>query len=852
MGLGKSIQAVVLDRLRREKHPDLVKRPKTLVITYISIFSSWVETFESETDLSVITLNPKNRQQFLSSLFNDGHDVYVLHWQVLRLIPRLADIEWFHIIGDECLVAGTPIDTPSGTRTVESLKIGDVVYGYDHEVQKVVPTTVRNTFTHETSMPLFDINGVTMTANHPVWTNESAYVDASMLDSTYHTLLRLENANNVNLRKMPKTVSVQSMVGEGRPEETSILQPYLLSLSERSKENNNTNNEDLRVVSQRVSMRAVSEGQTSLLQYNLFKSVESSSVSQGSASQEYRKGGSSFSEEHPNSKPKSKVARISAFRAQPIQRSGSASESSRNVSGARVRPTEWWDGEAFHSASGLVQSTWSRVDIGVPNSYRSGSWPSLCPGLSKSNGKVGSGDRRSIALGEGSEGSRPEQGRVPSKYRMDNAALHKHIRDAELGLGTPVYNIETGTRNYFANGILVHNCHAAQNRKTKQTIALKNLKTYYKTGLSGTPAYDKPDDLWSILNWLYPKYWSSFWRYYDQHVKYVENNGYRVVVGVNNVEKLQEEMRGFYIRRRKQEVLLDLPAKYYSERIVELDPKQKRAYQQMKKDMLAWVGEHEDEPVAAPVVIAQLTRLQQFSDAYGELEKFTYREKTKYEAFLPESVYEQLIESGLIKRFANPEITNGEVFIPVGTYMIRDSIRMRLSEPSTKLDAVMDILGSTAEQIVVFSQFAQVIELLAARLEKAGIPHGIIVGATPSDDRKGIIRKFQAGKLRVFAGTIAAGGIGITLTSSSTVVFIDRSWSASLNIQAEDRLHRIGQKNAVQVIDIISRDTLDAKRIRKINLAWGWIKKLIGDDTDIEDGLVDYEYDEELLTDTDW
>lgn len=496
MGLGKSIQAVILDKLRREKNPNLVKRPKTLVISYISIFSSWVETFENETGLRVISLNPRNRKDFLLSLFTDSHDVYILHWQVLRLVPELAEIEWFHVIGDEC--------------------------------------------------------------------------------------------------------------------------------------------------------------------------------------------------------------------------------------------------------------------------------------------------------------------------------------------------------------------HALQNRKSKQTLAAKKLKTYYKTGLSGTPAYDKPDDLWSILNWLYPKYWTSFWRYYNDHVMFVESNGYRVVVGVNNVEKLQKEMAGFYIRRRKQDVLLDLPDKYYSEHIVELDPKQKRAYQQMKKDMISWVGEHEDEPVAAPAVIAQLTRLQQFSDAYGELEHFTYREKTKHDAFLTLDVYEKLIDEGLIKRFEEPKIADGSVFVPAGTYMTRQAIRMKLSEPSTKLDAVMDIIGSTAEQIVVFSQFSQVIELLRTRLEKAGIPNGIVIGATSSDERKNIIAKFQAGKLRVFAGTIAAGGIGITLTSASTVVFIDRSWSASLNIQAEDRLHRIGQKNAVQVIDIISRETLDAKRIRKINLAWSWIKKLIGDDVDIEDGLVDFEYDEDLMNDTDW
>lgn len=495
MGLGKSLQAVTLDRLRREKQPNLVRRPKTLVITYLGIFSAWLDCFNTETSLRAINMNPRNRASFMDDLFNDRADVFIVHWQVLRLLPELSQIDWFHIIADEC--------------------------------------------------------------------------------------------------------------------------------------------------------------------------------------------------------------------------------------------------------------------------------------------------------------------------------------------------------------------HALQNRKAKQTLATKKMRTVYKTGLSGTPAFDKPDDLWSILNWLYPKYWTSFWRYYDDHIKYIQQDGFRVVVGVNNVDKLQQEMSGFYIRRRKQDVLVDLPEKYYTEIMVDLEPKQMRAYQQMKKDMLAWVGEHENEAVVAPMVIAQLLRLQQFSDCYGELEHFTFRKKTTEDAFMRLRDFEGRVENDTISKIIDPVIADGSVLIPKGTLITFNGARMRLAEPSSKIDAVMDIVGSTAEQIVVFSQFAQVVNLLANRLEKAGIPSGIFTGDTGVDERKAIIRDFQAGKLRVFAGTIAAGGIGITLTSASTVVFIDRTWSASLNIQAEDRCHRIGQKNAVQIIDIISRNTLDAKRIQRINLAWGWIKRLIGDDMDLEEGNVDYDYND-FEVEQDW
>jgi SNF2 family DNA or RNA helicase len=343
--------------------------------------------------------------------------------------------------------------------------------------------------------------------------------------------------------------------------------------------------------------------------------------------------------------------------------------------------------------------------------------------------------------------------------------------------------------------IIADEAHALQNRKSKQSISLKRLQAGYKSALTGTPAFDKPDDLWSILNWLYPRYWSSYWQYYNDHIVFENFNGYKTIIGVNNPEKLQMEMEAFYVRRRKEDVLLDLPEKYYDERRVDLHPQQARAYKSMKENMLAWIGEHEHEAVVAPVVIAQLTRLQQFACAFAIFDE----EKNK----------------------------------------------MFLSEPSSKVDAVMEIIEELGgRQVVIFSQFAQMVKLIAARCEKKGITCGKFIGETPADERARIISGFQEGKIQVFAGTISAGGVGITLTAASTVIFTDRSWSNALNLQAEDRLHRIGQKSAVQVIDIIANDTIDRKRIKVIQQKWSWIKRLIGD-TKVDPTAEDFEEDEE-------
>lgn len=326
--------------------------------------------------------------------------------------------------------------------------------------------------------------------------------------------------------------------------------------------------------------------------------------------------------------------------------------------------------------------------------------------------------------------------------------------------------------------VIADECHGLQNRKAQQTKAVKRMKSWYKTGLSGTPAYDKPDDLWSILNWLYPKYWSSYWRYFDNHILWTDYSGYRQIVGIKNAEVLQQEMSGFYIRRKKSDVLLDLPEKYYTEIYVELDPKQKRAYEQMRKDMLSWIGDHEHEPLVAPVVIAQLIRLQQFACAYVEY---------------------------------------------------NNDGKPKLAEPSSKLDACIELIQGAPGQVVVFSQFSQAVELLSRRLEKLGISYGLYTGNTTAARRNEILERFEKEEIKVFAGTISAGGVGINLTTANTVIFLDRAWSPALNYQAEDRCHRMGQKNAVQIFDIIAVNTIDSKRLAEIQQKWEWLKELLGD-----------------------
>lgn len=337
-------------------------------------------------------------------------------------------------------------------------------------------------------------------------------------------------------------------------------------------------------------------------------------------------------------------------------------------------------------------------------------------------------------------------------------------------------------RNRVWMHVIADEAHRVKNRKAKQTLALKKIKAAHKSALTGTPVINEPPELWSILNWLWPRTYTSYWQFFNSYTEseVVYPGGYRKVIGPRNELELQKRMGPYTVRRLKAEVLPELPDKYATTVWVELDPKQRRAYESMRKDMLAWVGEHEHEPLPAPAVIAQLVRLQQFALAF-----MTWNDETE---------------------------------------------RFVMSEPSAKLDALMELINDRdGEQVVVFSQFTSSLALLERRLIKKGITYAKVTGDVKDADRTKAIEDFQAGKARVFFGTIAAGGVGITLTAASTVIFLDRSWSPALNQQAEDRLHRIGQQNAVEVIDIMAVGTVDLGRRARLEQKWTWIKQLLGD-----------------------
>lgn len=361
--------------------------------------------------------------------------------------------------------------------------------------------------------------------------------------------------------------------------------------------------------------------------------------------------------------------------------------------------------------------------------------------------------------------------------------------------------------------IILDEIHKIKNRKAKTSKEAVEVGKHfeYRSGASGTPMENRPDELFHIFKFFFPtmksrkgvnmKLWfrkvlNSYWRFYERYVEYYEDDeGYHHIIGPRNVAELKELREPFWIRRLKDdpEVDLQLPPKQYQPYEVDLLPKQRKAYDGMKRNLIAWIGANENQPVNAPIVAVQLIRLQQFALAYGEIVPVKIRRRK--------------------------------------TNKIEIVDKVKLTEPSSKLDCLCDILEDLGDtQCIVYSTSKQVMNMAQVRLEdRLSVTTGLITGDVTDIRRSAAIKRFQQGDTQVLCATIRSGGQGLNLQNANTVIFLDRDWVPGKNQQGEDRVHRSGQQHkSVHIIDIMARNTVDQRKDREIKRKWSWIKEVVG------------------------
>ena len=306
-----------------------------------------------------------------------------------------------------------------------------------------------------------------------------------------------------------------------------------------------------------------------------------------------------------------------------------------------------------------------------------------------------------------------------------------------------------------------------KNHATKTTRAVKRLRAPLRFALTGTPVENRLSELWSIFDFLMPGFLGSYERFRERYELGIIGEDEEAAA------RLRALIEPFVLRRRKADVLTDLPAKLESIRYVPLDREQRRLYdgaeQRLREDLNAQKrqnasranrrGHIPDAEKSAVEVLAELTRLRQI-------------------ALDPALVFENY-KGG-----------------------------------AEKLGAIMELVDEAMEvgrKVLIFSQFTSYLDVLAAELDRRGIGHFAITGATPKRERVRLVNAFNDDETPVFLVSLKAGGTGLNLTGASMVVHADPWWNAAATDQATDRAHRIGQNREVDVYKVVAKGTIEER-----------------------------------------
>lgn len=293
-----------------------------------------------------------------------------------------------------------------------------------------------------------------------------------------------------------------------------------------------------------------------------------------------------------------------------------------------------------------------------------------------------------------------------------------------------------------------------KNSNTQNARAVKSVRSVRRFALTGTPVENRLAELWSIFDFLMPGFLFSRRTFMNRFEAPIGRQETRVA------EHLRQMVAPFILRRLKQEVLTELPPK--TERLLPaaMERPQRQVYLAAVSDLRRTItGGGKLSGRQRITVLSQLTRLRQIC--------------------------------------CDPRLCcegyNGD---------------------SAKLDACMELLReatAAGHKVLLFSQFTSMLALLKERLQEEGISHFILQGSTPKEERARLVDTFNADDTPVFLISLKAGGVGLNLTGADMVIHYDPWWNGAVEDQATDRAHRIGQKNPVQVVRLIARDTIEEK-----------------------------------------
>lgn len=313
--------------------------------------------------------------------------------------------------------------------------------------------------------------------------------------------------------------------------------------------------------------------------------------------------------------------------------------------------------------------------------------------------------------------------------------------------------------------LVADECHYVKNKDAKRAKHLYALEARRKLFLTGTPILNRPAELWAIVSFLDPEEFGDFWAFAKRHCDPKKNRFGWEFNGATNLDELHERLRStIMVRRTKAEVLPDLPPK--------------------RRQVIELASDH-----IADLIAIETGAWQEHQSGLSELRSLSDAEGGRDEA-----------EAARLRTSINAAF--GEL------------AKLRQATAIAKVPLVVEHIKSVldeANKLVVFAHHRAVVSGLAEPFGDAAVT---LKGDDTPEARQAAVDRFQTDPTcRIFVGSITAAGFGLTLTASSHVIFAELDWVPARLTQAEDRTHRIGQKNSVLVQHLVLQDSLDARMV---------------------------------------
>ena len=298
--------------------------------------------------------------------------------------------------------------------------------------------------------------------------------------------------------------------------------------------------------------------------------------------------------------------------------------------------------------------------------------------------------------------------------------------------------------------VVLDESQAIKNPSTRRSRSVRRLVAPFVLALSGTPVQNAPHELWALFDVIAPGLLGPA-RHFHVHTAVPMAEGDEAAA-----ERLRRRVSPLILRRTKEQVLPDLPPRTDVILPVVLTPEERDRYEAVRRSaQLAFTDKKAKQDRAR--VLAALTRLRQLA--------------------------------------CHPRLVHPEA--PAASAKVLATRRL------------LEERRAAGEPVLVFSQFTQLLDLLVEELASGAFRLGRIDGRHTPDQRQATVDAFQRGELDALLLSLQAAGTGLTLTEARCVVHLEPWWNPSVQDQATDRAHRIGQTQAVTAVHLIAEDTVE-------------------------------------------